>query len=136
MPWLIDTNVPLRALHRADPFHEAAWGAVRILRRRGEVLCCTHQTLAEFWAVSTRPVAARGGFGLSVIELIGACVLSRGTWSSSWTQRRSGPTGAGLLGRGFSRPQAALSDPEFAAQMEAAEEIMGEDRDALRGLAG
>ena len=68
MPWLIDANVPLRALHRPDPFHQAAWDAVRILRRRGEVLCYTLQTLTEFWAVCTRPAAARGGFGLTGLE--------------------------------------------------------------------
>lgn len=68
MRWLIDTNVPLRALHRPDPFHEAAWGAVRQLRRRGEVLCYTLQTLAEFWTVCTRPAASRGGLGLTVVE--------------------------------------------------------------------
>jgi predicted nucleic acid-binding protein len=68
MSWLIDANVPLRALHRPDPFHPAAWGAVRIFRQRGEVLCYTLQTLTEFWAVCTRPAAARGGFGLTVVE--------------------------------------------------------------------
>lgn len=68
MRWLIDTNVPLRALHRPDPFHGAAWGAVRQLRRRGEVLCYTLQTLAEFWTVCTRPAASRGGLGLTVVE--------------------------------------------------------------------
>lgn len=68
MLWLIDANVPLRALHRPDPFHPAAWGSIRILRERGEVLCCTLQTLTEFWAVSTRPATSRGGFGLSVTE--------------------------------------------------------------------
>ena len=68
MAWLIDANVPLRALHRPDPFHQAAWDGVRILRQRGEDLCYTLQTLAEFWAVSTRPAAARGGFGLTVEE--------------------------------------------------------------------
>lgn len=68
MSWLIDANVPLRALHRPDSFHVAAWSAVRILRQRGEVLCYTLQTLTEFWSVCTRPVAARGGFGQTVIE--------------------------------------------------------------------
>ena len=68
MPWLIDANIPLRALHRPDPFHQAAWDAVRILRRRGEVLCYTLQPLTEFWAVCTRPAAARGGFGLTLVE--------------------------------------------------------------------
>jgi predicted nucleic acid-binding protein len=43
-------------------------GAVRILRQRGEVLYYTLQTLTEFWAVCTRPAAARGGFGLTVAE--------------------------------------------------------------------
>src|SRR5687768_15832286 len=68
MSWIIDANVPLRALHRPDPGHQPAWGAVRILRQRGEVLCYTLQTLTEFWSVATRPAAARGGFGLTVLE--------------------------------------------------------------------
>jgi len=68
MPWLIDANVPLRALHRPDPFHQSAWSAVLNLRQRGEDLCYTLQTLTEFWAVCTRPATARGGFGLTVIE--------------------------------------------------------------------
>jgi predicted nucleic acid-binding protein len=68
MPWLPDTGILLRAAHRPDPLQPAAWGAVRILRLRGEVLCYTLQTLAEFWNVCTRPVTARGGFGLAVAE--------------------------------------------------------------------
>jgi predicted nucleic acid-binding protein len=68
MPWLPDTGILLRAAHRPDPLQPTAWSAVRILRLRAEVLCYTLQTLAEFWNVCTRPVAARGGFGLSVPE--------------------------------------------------------------------
>jgi predicted nucleic acid-binding protein len=68
MPWLIDPGVLLRATHRPDPLHQVAWGAGRALRLRGETLCYTLQTLAEFWDVCTRPAAARGGFGLTVAE--------------------------------------------------------------------
>jgi predicted nucleic acid-binding protein len=35
---------------------------------RGDRFCYTSQILGEFWNVSTRPGAARGGFGLSVVE--------------------------------------------------------------------
>jgi predicted nucleic acid-binding protein len=38
-----------------------------LLLARGEELCYTPQILAEFWNVATRPAAARGGLGLSVI---------------------------------------------------------------------
>ena len=30
MAWLIDANVPLRALHRPDPLHSTAWNSVAV----------------------------------------------------------------------------------------------------------
>jgi predicted nucleic acid-binding protein len=68
MPWLVDANVLLRVIHRPDPLHVAARGSVRALRRRGETMHYTLQTLAEFWGVCTRPAEARGGFGLTLVE--------------------------------------------------------------------
>lgn len=66
--WLIDSNVLLRVLHRAAPEHHVARQAAAILWARGDIPCVTLQGLAEFWNVSTRPAAARGGLGLSVLE--------------------------------------------------------------------
>ena len=68
MPWLLDSNILLRGLHRTDPEHALARDAVFALWARGGRLCFTLQTLAEFWNVSTRPPGARGGFGLSLTE--------------------------------------------------------------------
>jgi predicted nucleic acid-binding protein len=65
MPYLLDTNVLLRLLNRDDPQHELIRSALRTLREQGERLTFTSQSMAEFWNVCTRPVAARGGYGLS-----------------------------------------------------------------------
>lgn len=68
MLYLVDTNVLLRLLQRADPLHLVIRTALRTLRGRGDRLCYTSQILGEFWNVCTRPATARGGFGLSVAE--------------------------------------------------------------------
>lgn len=65
---VVDTNVLLRLVHRADPLHPCIRTAVRKLKARGDRLCMFSQNAAEFWSVSTRPASARGGFGLSVAE--------------------------------------------------------------------
>jgi predicted nucleic acid-binding protein len=66
MPYLLDTNIPVRLANRHDPLHRAARQAVYALRSRGERLCYTSQILGEFWNVCTRPAAARGGLGLTI----------------------------------------------------------------------
>ena len=66
MPILVDTNIFLRLLNKADPQRSSVLDAFRTLRSRGEILCFTPQIFAEFWNVSTRPASARGGFGLTV----------------------------------------------------------------------
>jgi predicted nucleic acid-binding protein len=68
MLYLTDSNVLLRLFHRSDPLHALVRNAVRTLRARGDRLCYTSQVLGEFWNVCTRPVTARGGFGLTVAE--------------------------------------------------------------------
>jgi predicted nucleic acid-binding protein len=65
MSYLIDTNVFLRVTKRNDPARQLTLDALRKLRSNNETLCYTTQVLVEFWNVCTRPVAARGGLGLS-----------------------------------------------------------------------
>jgi predicted nucleic acid-binding protein len=68
MLYLADSNFLLRLFHRSDPLHGLVRNAARALRSRGDRLCFTSQVLGEFWNVCTRPVTARGGFGLTVAE--------------------------------------------------------------------
>jgi predicted nucleic acid-binding protein len=65
---LADTGFLLRLLDRTDPHHVAIRQALRTLRARGDEPVASPQNIAEFWNVCTRPAAARGGFGLSVVE--------------------------------------------------------------------
>lgn len=68
MRYLVDSNVLLRLLQRNDPHHSTIRQAVRTLLARGDELCCAPQNIVELWNVSTRPAAARGGFGLTTAE--------------------------------------------------------------------
>jgi predicted nucleic acid-binding protein len=68
MDVLTDTGVLLRLAERTDPQHAAIRHAVRTVRGRGDRLVAAPQNVAEVWNVCTRPVTARGGFGLSVDE--------------------------------------------------------------------
>ena len=68
MASLLDSGILIRLVHRADPQHATVDAAVAELNRRGEPLCCDMQNVAEFWDVSTRPMTARGGFGLTLAE--------------------------------------------------------------------
>jgi predicted nucleic acid-binding protein len=63
MSYLIDTNIFIRVAKRNDPDRQLALDAIRKLRANKEDLCYTTQVLVEFWNVSTRPAAARGGLG-------------------------------------------------------------------------
>jgi predicted nucleic acid-binding protein len=65
MPYLIDTNVFLRLVSKTDPDRQASFLALQKLRASNDTLYYTTQVLAEFWVVCTRPVSARGGYGLS-----------------------------------------------------------------------
>jgi predicted nucleic acid-binding protein len=62
---LVDTNVLLRQLEPAHDHHLAAVAATSGLIERGETLHIAAQSIAEFWAVATRP-PAQNGLGLDV----------------------------------------------------------------------
>jgi len=64
---LIDTNILLRIVRRDDPDHGVVDTALARLIEAGAVLYYTHQNIAEFWNVATRP-ADRNGFGLMVAD--------------------------------------------------------------------
>jgi predicted nucleic acid-binding protein len=65
---LVDSGILLRLLEPTDPQHGVIRGAVRALRGRGDTLVTAPQNASEFWNVCTRPVTARGGFGLSIAD--------------------------------------------------------------------
>jgi predicted nucleic acid-binding protein len=64
MPVLVDTGILLRAFVPADPNCAPIREALMRLRRQNEQLVTSFQNIAEFVNVSTRPVSARGGYGL------------------------------------------------------------------------
>ena len=57
---LLDTNILTRCAQRKHRQHGAAVGAVRELRRRGDLLFIVPQNLYEFWVVATRPAGDNG----------------------------------------------------------------------------
>jgi predicted nucleic acid-binding protein len=65
---LLDTNVLLRLVVTKHPDHAEVASAVRVLRRVGHTFAMAMQGASEFWNVCTRPVAARGGLGLSLAQ--------------------------------------------------------------------
>ncbi|HTI51531.1 MAG TPA: PIN domain-containing protein, partial [Planctomycetaceae bacterium] len=65
---LVDTGVLLRLFERQDPNYSAVQGALKLLWTRGDEPVIAPQNAVEFWNVSTRPTAARGGFGQSVLK--------------------------------------------------------------------
>jgi predicted nucleic acid-binding protein len=66
--YLLDTNILLRIARRDDPDHAIVDGALARLAVGGSVLCYTHQNIAEFWNVATRPID-RNGFGLKIADV-------------------------------------------------------------------
>jgi predicted nucleic acid-binding protein len=64
---LLDTNVLLRITRRTDPEYAVAHAAVARHAEAGTQLFYTHQNIAEFWNVMTRP-ASRNGLGLTSSE--------------------------------------------------------------------
>lgn len=68
MATALDANILLRYVNRAHPLHPTVRAAVRTLRGQGEPLFMLPQNVYEFWSVGTRPVSARGGFGMSLSE--------------------------------------------------------------------
>jgi len=65
---LVDTNVLLRLFDRQNPLFAMSRAAVQKLTDRNDQLVVAPQSIAELWNVCTRPSAARGGFGLSIME--------------------------------------------------------------------
>jgi predicted nucleic acid-binding protein len=57
---LVDTNILVRAVQRNHPLMRTARQALPSLVQNGEDLCVTHQNIAEFWNVCTRPADANG----------------------------------------------------------------------------
>lgn len=70
MAYLLDTGILLRLFDRSHPDCLTIRAAVRSLKARQERLYTTHQNIAEFWNVSTRPLAARGGLGLAGAKVV------------------------------------------------------------------
>jgi predicted nucleic acid-binding protein len=68
MRYLLDTGILLRLVHPTDPQHHDVIDALDLLKSRGDAFYCGMQNAAEFWNVTTRPAAARGGFGLTAQE--------------------------------------------------------------------
>jgi len=64
---LVDTNILLRIARRDDPDHGIVDMALARLAEAGSILYFTHQNIAEFWNVATRP-ADRNGFGLTPVD--------------------------------------------------------------------
>jgi predicted nucleic acid-binding protein len=68
MTVLIDTNILVRLVDpKTAAERQSAIDRLEGLRRAGQRLCITPQSIAEFWAVATRPLPANG-LGLSVAE--------------------------------------------------------------------
>jgi predicted nucleic acid-binding protein len=65
--YLVDSNILLRIARRDDPDHAIVNVALARLAEGGAVLYYTHQNIAEFWTVATRP-ADKNGFGLMVAD--------------------------------------------------------------------
>ncbi len=67
--WFVDTNVLLRL--SLDPNSELSDSAraIQNLRQAGHRLYGTTQVIAEFWNVSTRPIA-KNGFGLNIAQVV------------------------------------------------------------------
>jgi predicted nucleic acid-binding protein len=60
MAVLLDTNILLRLAQPHHPNAPVAARALRALRAGNEALHIAQQNIVEFWAVTTRPIAANG----------------------------------------------------------------------------
>lgn len=65
MSFLVDTNVLLRSIEPLHPQHLIAVEAVSTLLSESGLVYFSHQNIAEFWCVATRP-RHKNGLGLSV----------------------------------------------------------------------
>jgi predicted nucleic acid-binding protein len=62
--YLVDSNILLRIPRWNEPENAFVDDAIAALRKSGAVLYFTHQNIAEFWNVATRPLNVNG-FGLT-----------------------------------------------------------------------
>jgi predicted nucleic acid-binding protein len=69
MSVLVYTGILLRVFVKADPLNRSIRDALRKLRIENEELVTTFQNVAEFCNVSTRPVSARGGYGIPMTKV-------------------------------------------------------------------
>lgn len=60
MPVLLDTNILVRLIQPQYLHGQIARRAIQVLKSRNETLFIVQQNIVEFWAVTTRPVAANG----------------------------------------------------------------------------
>lgn len=60
MSTLLDTNILVRLAQPHHPYAPVALRALRVLQVRNEALCIVQQNVVEYWAVTTRPIAANG----------------------------------------------------------------------------
>jgi predicted nucleic acid-binding protein len=61
MPYLLDTNIALRAYIQADPLRPSILHALAKLKREGEQMYVAQQSLVELGCVFTKP---KNGYGL------------------------------------------------------------------------
>ena len=67
--YLVDTGILLRISRPADPNQAIVDAALATLAQASAELVYTHQNIAEFWNVCTRPLE-RNGIGLSVAKTV------------------------------------------------------------------
>jgi predicted nucleic acid-binding protein len=68
MRYLLDTGILVRGVYQSAPLHREIAQALYRLHQAGHALVTTRQNIIEYWAVGTRPVEARGGFGWTIDE--------------------------------------------------------------------
>ena len=69
MPYLVDTNILLRAVSAHDPQRQMCIDATGTLIGRGETLVISAQVVIELWGVLTRQTDARpAGYGFTPAE--------------------------------------------------------------------
>jgi predicted nucleic acid-binding protein len=68
MRYLLDTGILVRGVYQTAPQHGEIAQALDKLHQAGHALVTTRQNIVEYWAVGTRPVEARGGFGWTIDE--------------------------------------------------------------------
>jgi predicted nucleic acid-binding protein len=66
---LFDANIALRLADPSHAQHAIAKAALSVLRARGERFAIVPQTIYEFWAAATRPLAVNGlGFSIAACQ--------------------------------------------------------------------